>query len=91
MPGAPTSRAEVTNIGAQGLWMLVDGAEHFLDYERYPWFRQGTVAEVLNVQRPSTEHLWWPDLDVDLSVDHLLHPERFPLMSRVTPRVRDVA
>jgi len=91
MLGANTFRAEVTNIGPQGLWMLVDGVEHFVDYDLYPWFREATVAEILNVQRPNAEHLWWPDLDVDLSVEHFLHPEKFPLRGKVTPRVRKAA
>jgi hypothetical protein len=26
--------------------------------------------------------LYWPDLDVDLSVDSIRHPERFPLRTR---------
>jgi hypothetical protein len=27
------------------------------------------------------EHLYWPDLDIDLSVESIEHPERFPLVS----------
>jgi hypothetical protein len=36
----------------------------------------------LNVQRPQEDHLFWPDLDVDLSVESIEHPDRFPLVSR---------
>jgi hypothetical protein len=35
------------------------------------------------VELPSEQHLYWPELDVDLEVESVLHPERFPLVSRV--------
>jgi hypothetical protein len=35
----------------------------------------------MNVEWPSTDHLYWPDLDVDLSVRSIEHPEEFPLVS----------
>jgi hypothetical protein len=37
---------------------------------------------------PSFHHLYWPDLDVDLAVESLDHPERFPLVSRKAPGKR---
>jgi hypothetical protein len=40
------------------------------------------VAAVLNVQRLSADHLYWPDLDVDLSISSILDPARFPLVAR---------
>jgi hypothetical protein len=27
-------------------------------------------------------HLYWPDLDIDLAVESIRHPEQFPLVSR---------
>jgi hypothetical protein len=33
----------------------------------------------MNVRWPSPDHLHWPDLDVDLSVESIEHPEKFPL------------
>jgi hypothetical protein len=29
------------------------------------------------------QHLYWPGLEVDLVVESVLHPERYPLVSRV--------
>jgi hypothetical protein len=29
-------------------------------------------------------HLYWPDLDIDLAVESIRHPEKFPLVSRVS-------
>ena len=65
--------------------MLVDDREHFLAFDHFPWFKQAPVAHVLNVQRPSARHLYWPDLDVDLAVESIEHPELFPLVSETQP------
>jgi hypothetical protein len=81
MPGAITSTAEVTNISQHGFWMLVDGQEFFLPFEEFPWFRQAPVDAILRLERPSPEHFYWPDLDVDLGLDSIEHPERYPLKS----------
>jgi len=35
---------------------------------------------VLNVQMSGSEAIEWPDLDVDLEIDSLRHPERYPLV-----------
>lgn len=83
MPGSATFTAEVTNISRHGLWLLLDDRELFLSYEDFPWFRSATVEAILRLERPAPEHLYWPDLEVDLSVDSLEHPERYPLKATV--------
>jgi Protein of unknown function (DUF2442) len=83
MSGTATSAAEVTNISKHGFWMLIDGRELFLSFEEFPWFKQATVGAILRVERPTPEHLYWPELDVDLSLNSLEHPERYPLTSRL--------
>jgi len=76
----------VTNISPTGFWVLLDGRELFLPFADFPWFRSATVGQITNVRRPSPHHLHWPDLDVDLAMDSIEHPERFPLVSLETPR-----
>lgn len=78
--GAPTSQVEVTNIDHFGFWLLVEDKEYFLPYGDFPWFRGATVDQILNVQLFHGNHLSWPDLDVDLSLDSLQNPESFPLI-----------
>jgi hypothetical protein len=34
------------------------------------------------MERPAPGHLYWPDLDVDLSVDSIEHPERYPMKAK---------
>jgi len=89
-PGAATSAAEVTNISPHGFWMLVDEEEVFLPFAAFPWFRDASVGEICEVQRVSPEHLHWPRLDVDLTLDALRKPERYPLVYGA-PRAQPVS
>lgn len=81
-PGTSTSEVEVTNVSKHGFWLLIRDQEVFVPFAEFPWFRDAPIGHLLNVQLPSPHHLYWPDLDVDLAVDSLFHPERFPLVSR---------
>ncbi|MBA4284646.1 MAG: DUF2442 domain-containing protein [Xanthomonadaceae bacterium] len=83
MPGDAISAAEVTNISRHGLWLLLGDEELFLPFDDFPWFRDASVAALTEVVWPSPDHLYWPALDVDLSVESIRHPERFPLTSRI--------
>jgi hypothetical protein len=83
MPGIATSTAEVTNISKHGFWMLIGGRELFLAFEDFPWFKQATVDAILRVERPAPGHLQWSDLDIDLALDSIEHPERYPLRSKL--------
>jgi hypothetical protein len=80
--GTDTSVTEVVNISAHGVWLYVNGREFFLSHAEYPWFRDATLAAVLNVQLIHGAHLHWPDLDVDLELDSLENPEAYPLTYR---------
>ena len=80
--GKPTSRAEVTNISAHGLWLLLRERELFLSYEDFPWFRDQPVKAIVRVEEPTPGHFHWPDIDIDLSEVIIEHPERFPLTAQ---------
>jgi hypothetical protein len=43
------------------------------------------IGQLLRVEQPHPSHLYWPDLDVDLAVESIEFPERFPLVSRARP------
>ena len=83
MPGAVTSEAEITNISKHGFGLLIDDRELLLPFDEFPWFRRAPVEAILGVERPARTHLHWPELDVDLSLDAIEHPERYPLKSKV--------
>jgi hypothetical protein len=84
-PGRSTSQVEVTNVSPHGFWLFVGDQELFVPFKDFPWFRDASIRQITHVERPSAHHLYWPDLDIDLAVDSLTHPERYPLMSRVEP------
>ena len=79
MPGIDTSGVEVTNISRHGFWLLLDQRELFLPFDQFPWFADAPVRAILHVERPWPHHLRWPELDVDLTVEAIEHPERYPL------------
>jgi hypothetical protein len=79
--GTRTSDAEVTNISSHGFWLWLSGRELFVSFVEFPWFRDASIAQITNVQWPSSDHLYWPMLDIDLSVSSIERPEDFPLKS----------
>ena len=82
MHGVSISQPEILNISIHGFWLLIDEREHFLPFDEFPWFRDATIAAIHNVARPAPHHLYWPDLDIDLHVESIEHPERYPLKSK---------
>ncbi len=86
--GKRTSDVEVTNVSGNGLWLLLDDQELALSFDLFPWFRHASIGELLAVQRPSPDHLYWPKLDVDIAVESITHPERYPLVSKARPNKR---
>jgi hypothetical protein len=82
--GKPTS-ISVENITPFGIWLFVQGKEYFLSYEEYPYFRDQTLGAIQTVELLHGYHLYWPELDVDLELDNLEHPEKYPLQSAVAP------
>ena len=81
--GASISPVEVTNISQHGFWVLLSDEELFLPFSEFPWFRDVAVGKILRIELASPDHLYWPELDVDLAVESIRYPERFPLISQV--------
>ena len=80
--GKITLEVEVTQIHKQGIWLLIGEKELFLSFENFPWFRNASVGAIHNVELVNERHLHWPDLDIDLAVESIEHPERFPLIAK---------
>jgi hypothetical protein len=83
--GRSISPAEVTNVSTHGFWLFVGARELFVPFEQFPWFRDASIRAITNVQLPSLHHLYWPDLDIDLAVESIEHPEKYPLISKAPP------
>ena len=81
-PGADTSEIDVTNISRHGFWLWLRDRELFVSFSEFPWFRDASIASLIAVEWPSEDHLYWPRLDIDLSVRSIEAPEAFPLKSQ---------
>lgn len=84
LPGTSTLDVEVTNVSTHGFWLMLGTEELFVPFENFPWFKDAPIAKLANVERPQQHHLYWPDLDIDLAVESIRYPEKFPLVSRVS-------
>ena len=75
------STVEVVHVTTSGLRLIVDGRELFASFRDFPWFEDATIRQLSQIERPAPDHLRWPALDVDLELDSLVHPEKYPLVS----------
>ena len=82
MRGTTILEAEVTNISRHCFWVLLGDEEVVVSFNEFPWFRNATVEQISDVQWPSIDHLYWPKLDIDLSVQSIRNPGAFPLVSK---------
>lgn len=76
--------AEVTNVSMHGFSILLGNEELVVPFAQFPWFKKATIEQLSNVEWPTPDHLYWPDLDVDLAVESIRNPAAFPLVSPTT-------
>ena len=81
-PGTGTSAIEVANVSPHGFWLLIVSEELFVPFDKFSWFRNASIDQLTRVELPTPHHLRWPALDIDLAVESIRHPDRFPLVSR---------
>ena len=81
MPGTVTSVAEVTHVSKHGFWLLLGTEELLVPFEHFPWFKKATIEQLSEVSWPTPNHLYWPQLDADISVESIRNPAAFPLVS----------
>lgn len=84
MRGKSSSAPRVTNIESDGFHVRAEGREMFIDFVNFPWFREAGEAQIRGIESPHSGHLRWPGLDVDLTLDSIRHPERYPLKARLS-------
>ena len=77
-----TPQVEVQDISRHGVWLYAKGREFLLTFKDHPWFKDAKISEVYNVKLLHRSHLYWPDLDVDLDIEALEHPEEYPLIAK---------
>ena len=72
---------KITNVERDGFWLLTEDGEYFVPYDRYHAFRTATIEQIFNFEH-QFDNFHWPDLDVDIELDALKHPENYPLIFR---------
>ena len=80
--GSNISEVEVTHVSRQGFWLLLGDEELFVSCKDFPWFAEAPIGKLTLVELPQPHHLYWPMLDVDLSVESIRNPAAFPLVAR---------
>ncbi len=75
-----STSADVLMINDRGIMISVQGEDFFLSYNRVPWMKDATINEVLDVRMSGKNAIEWPKLDIDLEIESLKHPERYPLL-----------
>jgi len=80
--GKSTLETEITNISEHGFWIFFKGHEYFLSFKDFPWFKNARVSEIVDVKLLNGEHFYWSKLDVDLELDNIKYPEKYPLIAK---------
>ena len=78
--GKNISKPEIANISEHGFWLLINGTEYFLPFKKFPWFKDAKTSQIRNVELLHKTHLYWPSLDVDLSLNIIEQPEKYQLV-----------
>ena len=86
MLGTNTSGVEVTHVSQHGFWLLLKDEELLVPFSEFPWFKDVTIDQLSKVELPSENHLYWPQLDIDICVDSIRNPKAFPLISKYKKR-----
>ena len=73
--------ASVENITPFGIWILAGNEEYFLSYKDFPMFLNKPIKRILHVETLHHNHLYWPEIDVDLELDSIKNPEKYPLIA----------
>jgi len=82
MPGTVISAPEVTHVSNNGFCLLLADEEVLLPFAHFPWFPRVTIDQISHVVWPTPEHLYWPELDIDLSLASIRQPDTFPLVAK---------
>ncbi|MEK6334657.1 MAG: DUF2442 domain-containing protein [Acidobacteriota bacterium] len=80
--GKSNSEVEVTQISKHGIWLLLQEKEHFLSFENFPWFKNAPLSAIRSVELLNEQHVYWPERDIDLVVESIEYPKRFPLVAK---------
>lgn len=81
--GTNTSVNKWPVILDDGIRIFVEGNSYFLSYKDYPGFRNQNIFDIQNVKMDMFGNLHWPALDIDIELESIKHPERYPLKYQI--------
>jgi len=73
---------KVRSIMPDGIFLSVRENDYYLSYNRLPWFRNAKLSDIFNVTMMGDDAIRWEALDVDLEIDSLIYPEKYPLVMK---------
>ena len=76
------TQVSVLMINDKGIMLSVKGNDYFISYNRIPWMKNACISDALDVQMSGRNAIERPKLDVDLEIESLKHPERYPLIMK---------
>ncbi len=79
--GTTTSSVRVLTITNKGILLSLSKGDFFLSYDNYPWFYNAKVEDVFDVKMDGNDAIRWDKLDVDLEIDSILEPQKYPLIA----------
>jgi len=74
--------AKVESITSTGLTLYINEEEYQIPFSRVPWFRDAKVEDVFDVKMNGLDEIRWDKLDIDLDIESLKHPEKYPLIMK---------
>jgi hypothetical protein len=66
-------------VGRDGFWLISQDREFFVPFCNYPVFLQATIEQIYHMEEIAPGQLHWGLIDVDIELDALENPERYPL------------
>ena len=88
--GISTS-VKVLVIVSNGILIEAYGNAYFLPYISNPWFENAKISDVFNIEPVGRTGVRWDALDVDLAIESLEHPEKYPLIAKLESNYSIVA
>ena len=80
--GINTLTSEIINISQHSFWVFYKDKEYQIPFDVFPWFKHCTVESLFNYSVDEYGNFHWPDLDVDLNIDIIENPHKYPLVSK---------
>jgi hypothetical protein len=65
---------EIMTIDRRGFWLRWRDEELYVPFVLFPWFEHATVAQLCRIEHLGRECLYWPGLDLELTLDRIRHP-----------------